>query len=172
MTEIPLWLAILFPTGSLVVGAFVASWAVYTWNRNQTEKRDAAVDAKISTIATRLETATDAIKKEVAVARETGDLKLSTAIEKESKSRHDAQNATAGALAALQMRFDAGMKETASRDEVRAIETRLAAGMTKLEGKMDQLSTLVPEMSATLKMLSGQVERLSVKIDGRKVPAE
>ena len=168
---LPLWLAVLFPTASLLIGVFVAAWAVYTWSRNQSEKRDAEIDAELRSLTTKLETSVTAIKLEVTNASERADLKLSTAIEKESKSRHDAQNATANALAALQVRFDAGMRETASRNEVQAIEARLVAGMLKLENKMDQLSNIVPEMSATLKMLAGQVERLNGRLEGRMAGA-
>jgi chromosome segregation ATPase len=163
MTAIPLWLAILFPTLTLLLGAFGAAWTVYTWVRKQGGDRDAQYDAKIAQVGARM----DSLGKDIAQARETSDLKLATAVEKESKSRHDAQNATSNALAALQQRFDAGMRETASREEVRQVETRLTTALSKVEMKVDQLSALVPEMNATLKSVAQQVERMASRLETR-----
>ncbi|WP_424138149.1 hypothetical protein [Roseomonas chloroacetimidivorans] len=163
MTSIPVWLAILFPSATLILGAFMAAWTVYAWVRRQGADRDAQYDAKLVAVSTRM----DSLAKDIAQTRETSDLKLTSAIEKESKSRHDSANAMANALAALQQRFDAGMRETASREEVRSVETRLTTALGKVEMKVDQLSALVPEMNATLNGVAKQVERMVSRLETR-----
>ncbi|MBP0492142.1 hypothetical protein [Roseomonas indoligenes] len=161
MTSLPLWLAIFLPVATLFLGGFMAAWTVYTYLRKQNADRDAQFQTKI-----------DGLNKDIAQLKENFDLKLSSAVDKESKSRHDAQNATAATLATLQRGLNDALKEMASRTEVKEVEGRLTLAMGKIETKLDHVANMVPEMNATLKQLVAQMDRMARRQEGGRVTAE